>query len=346
MKPFSFTPPNLPTLATALALALATTVSGCREKSRATEDKPAGLAAASVRTIAVFVQTNAVFEEFVGTVTVRRRAALEPKVGGRIETLSATLGRRVAAGEVIATLDAPEVRARLDQAKAELERAGREWSRASALFEQQAMTRADRDSAETRRLVAEGAVAEAAAMMEYAKVTAPFAGVISRKWAEAGDLALPGKPIVTLDDADRLQLEADIPESLASGLGPGAAVVLRPGGGADDVTSRVTEVSPVANPTIKAEWPDGVAVTPGGFARMRVRTGERTAFVVPSAAVFARGGLDTLFIVQNGRARLQLVKAGERRGANVEILSGLHAGDVAVTEGAALLADGQPLEVK
>ena len=126
------------------------------------------------------------------------------------------LGQPVKAGELVARLDAAEIVARLDQAEASLQQAERDWKRIAALFEQQAVTRAEYEAADTRRRVAEGAAAEAKAMMGYVELVAPFDGVVTKKWVEVGDLATPGKPLLTLEAPSELQLEADVPEAMAS----------------------------------------------------------------------------------------------------------------------------------
>ena len=92
----------------------------------------------------------------------------------------------------------------------------RDWKRVSALFEQQTATHAEYDLAQARLRVAKATVAEAKAMMGYVEIAAPFDGVVTKKWADAGDLATPDKPLVDIEDPSSLQMEADIPETIAS----------------------------------------------------------------------------------------------------------------------------------
>ena len=128
----------------------------------------------------------------VGTVRAKLRATLEAKLSGRIDKMPVLLGQTVKAGQLVAHLDAAEIKARLEQAEAGLQQAERDWKRTSALFDQQAATRSDYDAAESRYQVAKAALAEAQAMMGYVEVLAPFDGVVTKKWADAGDLAAPG----------------------------------------------------------------------------------------------------------------------------------------------------------
>ncbi len=290
-------------------------------------------------------------EEVVGTVRARLRATLEAKVSGRISQMPVVLGQRVKAGDLVARLDAAEIKARLDQAKAALEQAERDYKRASSLLDQQALTRSEFDAADSRYRVAKAAVAEAEAMMGYVEVVAPFDGVVTKKWADLGDLAVPGKPLVSIDDPSALQLEADIPEAIASRVEPDARLNIRVDSLGTELTGTVKEIAPVADPDsrtfrVKLDLPQSRALMPGQFARLLVPVGESNSLRVPAVAVVQRGQLEIVFVAADQQARLHLVKTGRSLGNEVEILSGLESGDSVVVEGASLLRDGQPLLLK
>jgi multidrug efflux pump subunit AcrA (membrane-fusion protein) len=113
-------------------------------------------------------------EECSGTVRAKLRATIETKTSGRITDLPVVPGQKVKAGELVARLDAPEIKARLDQAEAALQQADRDSKRMASLFNQQAATRADYEAADSRYLVAKGVVAEARAIMGFVEILAPF----------------------------------------------------------------------------------------------------------------------------------------------------------------------------
>jgi RND family efflux transporter MFP subunit len=290
-------------------------------------------------------------EEVVGTVRAKMRATLEAKLSGRIQEVPVHLGQAVKKGDLIARLDAAETKARLDQAQASLEQASRDWNRISALFRKEAATRTEYDRAEAQQHLAQAAVAEAAAMMRYMEVLAPFDAVVSRKWAELGDFASPGKALVDVEDASSLELEADVPESVAACVQIGAALPVRLDGLSRDLEGQVAEMAPNADPAsrtvrVKVSLAPTPGLIPGRFARLLVPIGESQTVNVPAAALVQRGQLEMVFVVTNNQAQLHLVKSGKRAGDQVAILSGLEAGEVVVAEGAGVLSDGQPVEVR
>ncbi len=324
---------------------------GCGAKPEALKENSSNLPIARVRVQAVENKSRTMTEEVAGTVRAKFHAMLEAKLSGRIAQLPVVLGQRVKAGELVVRLDAAEINARLEQAEAAQEQTERDWKRALALFEQQAVTRAEYDAAQSQNRFAQGAAAEARAMMSYVAIVAPFDGVITKKWADVGDFAAPGKPLVAIEDPSALQLEADVPQAIASHVQREARFAVHVDGVSGDLTGTVGEIGPAADPItrtfrIKVDLPAQPGLSAGQFARLLVPVGERSSLRVPESAVVVRGQLEMVFVVANQQAQLHLVKTGRRIDDEMEILSGLHAGDTVVVEGAAQLSDGQRVEPK
>lgn len=326
-------------------------LSGCgRGREGVSAPQPA-LPAAQVQVQVAESKARALTEEVVGTVRARLHATLEAKLSGRIDNLPVLLGQTVQTGQLVAHLDAAEVKARLEQAQATLEQADRDWKRISSLFAGQAVTRSEYDAADARQRVARAAVAEAQAMMDYVEVRAPFDGVVTKKWVEVGDLAAPGKPLVDLDDPSELQLEADVPEAFATRVQRDARLEVRLDSVSGRLTGVVREIAPTSDPVsrtfhVKLTLPSTPGLMPGLFARLLLPVGESNSVRVPATAVVQRGQLDIVFVVADQRAQLHLVKTGKRLGDEVEILAGLDAGDSVVVQGAAQLTDGQPVQAR
>jgi RND family efflux transporter MFP subunit len=326
-------------------------VSGCHKKREGPSALPPELPAAQVRVQTAANRTQPITEEVVGTVRAKLRATLEAKLNGRIETLPVVLGQQVKEGQLLARLDAREIKARLDQAEATLEQADRDWKRISALLAGQAATRAEADAAEARQRVAKAAAAEAQTMLSYVEIHAPFDGVVAKKWADTGDLAVPGKPLLDLEAQTGLQMEADVPEAIAARVQRDQKLAVRVEAVAGELTGVVSELAPAADPASRTfrvkldlDAAKTTGVRAGQFARLRVPVGESNALHVPTSAVVQRGQLEIVFVVTDQHAHLRLVKTGKRSGDEIEILSGLHAGESVVVEGAALLLDGQAVK--
>lgn len=290
-------------------------------------------------------------EEVVGTLRAKVRATLEAKISGRIEEMPVALGQRVSAGDLIARLDAAEIKARLEQAQASLQQSEKDWNRVAALFKGQAVTRSEYDAAEARHRVSQAQLAESEAMMRYVEVRAPFAGVVSRKWVDVGDLASPGKPLIDLENPSQLQVEADVPEMLSGSMQLGASWAVRLDGGVPEIQGRLAEMAPSVDPSsrtvkVKVDLPSAAGLMPGRFARLLVPMGEHSTVTVPASAVVQRGQLEMVFVVTNNRAQLHLVRTGKRIGDRVEVLSGLEAGHRVASDGATALLDGQRVEVQ
>jgi RND family efflux transporter MFP subunit len=334
-----------------LACAAACVLAGCGSKPENAVENSTRLPSVQIRVQTVERQSRTMTDEVVGTVRAKLHATLEARLSGRIEEMPVALGAPVQKGQLIARLDADEVAARLEQAKAALEEADRNWKRMATLFEQQSVTRAEYDSAQARQRIAKGAVDEAQAMMGYVAIVAPFNGVVAKKWADVGDLATPGKPLVDIEDPSVLQMEADVPEAMAAHIRQDSQLGVRVGSIAGELTGAVSEIAPVADPNsrtfrVKLNLPPTAGLMPGQFARLAVPIGEVSAIRVPAAAVIQRGQMEIVFVVVNGHAQLRLVKTGKRIGDERELVSGLNSGESIVTEGAPALADGQPVTVQ
>ena len=301
-----------------------------------------------VRTVTVTAATRIAHEEVVGTVRAKLRAVIEPKISARIEALLVAPGQMVKAGDLIAQLDAREIQARRDQAIAVREQMTRELDRSRLLLQQKSAAPAEFDAIQARERVSIAALQEAEAMLGYTKVVAPFDGVVTRKLADVGDLAAPGKPIAELENPRELRFEADVPEALIGNLVLEAKLAVHAGTNASAIEGVVVEVAPVADPAsrtflAKLDLPPTPGLRSGQFGRVLVPVGETRSFHLPASALVVRGQMETVFVVENDTARLRLVRTGRRSDAEVEILSGIEAGDRVVIDGTHNLRDGQPV---
>lgn len=290
--------------------------------------------------------------EITGSVRSVQRATLAAKVMGSVAELPVTLGQRVAAGELLLKLSATEIAARVAQARAQLNVAVRDLERERALLAKGASTSELVRSLEDRAAGTEAALREAETMLGYTELRAPFAGVIAKKFVDAGDLAAPGQPLLGLDGVDEFQIDAAVPDSLVGALAPGQSLAVSVPSTGRRFDGTIAEISSATDATartvlIKIAVPAGAAVRPGQFARVALPGSPVRALLVPASAVSRVGQMERVFVAApDKRAVLRLVKTGAVHGDRIEILSGLDAGESVVVAPPASLLEGQPLEVR
>jgi RND family efflux transporter MFP subunit len=333
-----------------ILLAAVLILAGCGAQPQAEAAKP--LPAVEVGTVAAAVRDRSAVELLPGTVRAASAATLMARVPGVVGRIAANPGATVAAGTVLVELDARELAARRDQARAFAAQAAADLERAQLLFAREAMTKAELDATRARAAGSAAAAAESEIMAGYTAIVAPFAGVVVRKHAEVGDLLSPGRPVVELEDPASLRLEVEVPESLAAQVVVGTRLRVLVASAALDQEAPVVEVTPAADPVsrtvlVKLALPAGArGLRSGQFGRVALPLAGGPQLCVPAAAVVRRGQLDAVFVVAEGRAFLRLVRPGGTDGGFTAIRAGLRAGELVAVEGVERLADGQPVTLR
>ena len=290
---------------------------------------------------------------FDGTVQAVRQTAIAAQVSGAVVALDVKAGDTVKAGQVLARLDARAAQqtaavsdAQLLAARAAQEAADREFERQKQLFAQNYISRAALERAEAQHKSAQAEVAAQRAGVGAARATsgfyvvkAPYAGVIADVAVVLGDMAMPGRPLMTLYDPAVLRVSVYVPQSAAARPDDGAAVRLDIAGlGTERQPVRATkmQVLPTADPAthtveIRFDLPAGLAgAKPGMFARawLPVPAAGEGRLYVPKRALVRRAELDGVYVLgSDGRPNLRQVRVGQSVGADVEVLSGLSAGE-------------------
>ena len=290
-------------------------------------------------------------DEFMGTVVARNRAGIESKIQARVERIPVTLGSKVEAGDVLAELDVREYQARVEQAEAVYQQTAGDLARFESLLKDQAVTQQEYDGVKARKAVAEASLTEARTYLSYARIEAPFAGNVTEKLIDVGDLAVPGRPLFTLEETGHLRFEAALPESRLGQVRVGdSAVVVIPSINTT-ITGQVIELSPSADPvsrtfTAKVALPGLAAIRPGQFGRLQFASrGDETIFI-PNNALVRRGQLELVYVVgDNQRAMLRLIRIGRQFPDRLEILAGLRENERVVIEGQRDLSDGDSVRV-
>lgn len=332
-------------------ISLALFLLGCEKEEGKTGGKIQALPAVdvSVDTVTKRIAANQV--EIVGTVQAVESAEISAKISGNIIALPVDLGSRVKQGELLVELSAGEISARVQQAKAQLEQTKRNLLREENLLKKNAATPETVKSLQDSARIAEAAYRETLTMLDYARITAPFAGIITRKLANIGDLATPGKALLNIEEENNLQVLTDIPEAMILTIKKGDLLKVSIPSVDLSVEGTVAEVSPIADPSsrtapIKLRISPDAKLRSGQFARVTLAMAQAETLTVPAESVVASGQMEKVFVVVDNTARLRLVRSGASHEGYIEILSGLAENETVVVAGNQMLQDGQPVVVK
>lgn len=309
-----------------------------------------------VPVVAVGPKTVPTAFEFDGVVEPVRQSTVSAQASGRIASLAVKAGDRVRSGQVLAIVDDRDAatgvdrsRAQVAQADAELRNAQLNQERTRDLQAKGFVSKAALDAAETQFKAAQagrdqaGAGARQSALAQgFTRVTAPFDGWVLQTLAEAGDLAVPGKPILTVYAPLPLRVVVQVPASRAEAARAASRVEVQipAAQGAQWITPVARLVMPAADPVSQTlEWrlelPAAVAsaVVPGQQVRVRFAAGPVQRMLVPGSAVLRRGELTAVYVASGSTFALKAVRLGSNHGeAGVEILAGLIAGDRVATD--------------
>jgi RND family efflux transporter MFP subunit len=297
---------------------------------------------------------------FDGVVEALRQTVIAAQVAGAVVQLDVKVGDRVKAGQLLLRIDARAADqtaaagdAQVLSARATQESARRDFERQQQLFQQNYISRAALDRAEaefkTSQAQAASLLAQAGAtrtQSSFYLVRAPYAGVVSELPVALGDMALPGKPLLTIHDPGALRIAASVPLSVAASLVPGQPLRAElPGlpAARQWLTTLGLQVLPTVDTAthtvqVRADLPAGLAgagLTPGLFARLWLpaTAGDGAAaaprsLTVPTTAVVRRAEVTGLYVLDaDGRPQLRQVRLGRVEGDRVEVLTGLTAGE-------------------
>ena len=321
-------------------------------------------AAATLATVEARAGSASNATAFDGVVEAVRQTVVAAQVPGAVVLLAVKVGDTVAAGQVLLRLDARAADqtaaagdAQVQAARAALDVAAKTFARQRQLFQQNYISAAALEQAEAQFKATQAQVDAQLAQAGAARtqtgfyvVRAPFAGVVSEVPVQLGDMAMPGRPLVTVYDPAALRVTAAVPQTVAQRLAAGALPRIEfPGLPAAQqwVQPRQAQVLPTVDAAthtvqMRADLPAGLAaLSPGMYARLWLpvaaggtsAAGAPAALSVPLAAVVRRAELTGVYVLDAaGKPLLRQVRLGRTEGSTVEVLSGLMPGERVVTD--------------
>ena len=339
-------------------------MAGCHSSESAT---PAAVQTVQARVVESQLQQVPVNLRSTGTVHARETAVVSAQVVGRIQQVLVREGDSVRAGQTLAVLDGAALRAAADQAHASVKAAEGEQAAAQAnaklaastleryrqLEAEKSVSPQEMDEVKKRaeasaaRLEAVRAQSDAAraqengahTMLGYTRLVAPFAGVVTSRLADPGTLASPGVPLLQVDQAGTLQLEATVDESAIGAIHKGMKTQITiDGGNSANLTGTVAQIVPAADLAthsflVKIDLPSSSQLRAGMYGTAEFANGVRQAIVIPHSAVVSRGSLSCVYVLDGqGIAQLRYLTLGATQGNLVEVLSGISPGEKLVDD--------------
>lgn len=356
-----FAPAVAAVAAAVAALVGSAVVAGAWASAPATEGKaPPAVVPPTLASADVVARAGNASAGYDGVVEAMQQSVVAAQVPGAVVALQVRVGDRVLAGQVLMRIDARAAEqnalagsAQANAARAAMDEAARDVERQQQLFAEGFISRAALDRAQARLKTAQaGASAQLATasaahtQSDLHVVRAPYAGVVGQVSVVIGDMAMPGRPLLTLYDPGALRVTAAIPSSAAAALDTSGVVQVEVPGA---TRSRIRPVRLQWLPMVDAgshtrelrlELPADVPAAPGMFARAwlhgdggaegaggaEMAGGSR--LFVPAQALVRRAELAAVYVVgHDGRPALRQVRPGHGAGGEIEILSGVSSGE-------------------
>jgi RND family efflux transporter MFP subunit len=303
------------------------------------------------------------FVTLPGEIKPYQQATLYAKVAGYLKTINVDKGDPVKEGAVLAEIEVPELLAERARYRAEVEVADIDYTRLSQsqkkapdLVMPQAV-----DDARGKLDVAKANLERAETLLNYARIVAPFTGIVTRRMADPGAFipaatssgAAQNAAIVTLSDFDRVRLQVAVPEVEASLVSVGQPAKLTveglPGRNFDGKVTRFSYALDDASKTMLAEieLPNpNLELRPGMYATVKIGIeSKEDALLVPADAVVNEKSGTSVFILAGDKAKKTRVQTGFNDGAQVEVSKGLEPNQELILIGKRALADGQVVSV-
>lgn len=267
------------------------------------------------------------------------QATVGAQVPGRILEVKADAGQAVKKGELLMRIDAREAEEGARAADAVYANVKINYERQLQLQKQKFVSQAAVDKARAEFDAAAANRSAAGASRSHASIVAPLAGIVARRHAEAGDMAMPGSPLFTIYQPGSLRVTASVPQyRLQDMRAVKTARVEFPELG-KSVAATAVQLLPTADAAthvspVRVTLPAMPEVTPGMFARVHFVTGQAEKLTVPAVAVLRRGEVAAVYVQGNdGRLGLRQLRLGDPVGqGEIEVLAGLTAGERVVTD--------------
>jgi RND family efflux transporter MFP subunit len=274
-----------------------------------------------------------------GALASKNSSMLSSKVMGRVDFLGVREGDHVSAGRLLMRIDSGEITAQAIQAQAAYNNAKVQFDRIKSLYDSKASTQVEMDQATLGLETAQAALKAAKAMESYTVITAPISGQVVEKRINLGEMAMPGQPLLRIEDNKNLRLEVTVREQDILQVQPGQAVKVQVDAlQGREIAGRVAQVVSASDVRthsfiVKIDVPAEKGLITGMYGKALFSIGKHEAILIPRSAVVEMSGITGVYIISpEGTAQFQMVQLGAEHGDQVEVVTGLKNGDRAVAD--------------
>lgn len=300
----------------------------------------------------------------VGNIVSDHRVEISSKIAGYIRSIEVVEGTSVQRGQLLVSLDDNDVRAAITQArsvlssaKAQLDDAEADLKRYQSLLDEDSIsearvrkTRLLRDTAKDRLNSANAALSRALSQRQYTTIKSPVDGLVVARYGRNGDLANPGVPILSVESKDGLLFQTYLPEQHLDIVKVGDTVSLDLNSQPGTIKGKILRLVPSADPVtrrfkVDIAFPEESltqkSLIPGMFGRTHFLLGSIIHPVIPTAALFERGGLEGVFVLgDDKRARFRWLRLGRKLSSTTEVIAGLKGGETILSKAQPGLPEG------
>ncbi|HWR95327.1 MAG TPA: efflux RND transporter periplasmic adaptor subunit [Arenimonas sp.] len=325
-------------------------LSACGEKT-AQQGPPGGMPPTRVDTIIAETRDLPDSLNAVGSLRAIESVVVRPEVAGKLVRVQVAEGQRVPAGALLFALDADIAQAEVNEALAAVRASERNRPRIIELATKQMISKADADAALATSEINNAKLASAKARLAKTQIRAPFEGVVGLRQVSVGEYVNAGQALVELVRLNPLEVEFQVPETLAARMAVGQDVQVQteafPGASFAAVVSAVAPSVQVSGRSVgvRARLDNAEnKLKPGQFAQVKVSLQKAAPLLmVPEQAVWPNGEQKTVYVVKDGKAVQVPVTLGVREPGWVVIATGIQAGDEIITAGQMKLFPGAPV---
>lgn len=334
-------------------------VSGCKDKVKPGTAEVKRQVVTGVTLAEVHPSQVDEYYETSGTVKAKTISIVASRVMGTVTSVKVKKGDRVHAGQVLMTIDDRDIVQRVKAAEKAVEAAKQNkslsditYQRYKNLYDEKAISQQEIDQIETQKKVSDMEYERAMAMLAeaqvnhgFTRITAPISGIITEKKIELGSMAIPGIPILTVEDNSYFRIEANVDERLSGKLKRGMPVDVIIDSIGKQVKGRISEIVPAIDPMsrtflIKVDLKMPSLKT-GIYGKVLIPEGKKESILIPQKAIVEKGQLVGVYVVDNkGITTYRLIKTGKKYGEQIEILSGLSSGEKIIVGGVEKAVDG------